>query len=73
MVGCHHQLNGHAFEQTLGENEGHGRLWRAAVHGIAKSQTDLATAQQAPCGPEIPPLTSPHPQHTHTQCLVNVE
>ena len=26
MVGWHHQLNGHEFEQTLGDNEGQGRL-----------------------------------------------
>ena len=26
MVGWHHQLNGHEFEPTLGENEGQGSL-----------------------------------------------
>ena len=26
MVGWHHQLNGHEFEQTLGEGEGQGSL-----------------------------------------------
>ena len=26
MVGCHHQLNGHEFEQTLGDSEGQGNL-----------------------------------------------
>ena len=26
MVGWHHQLNGHKFEQILGDNEGQGRL-----------------------------------------------
>ena len=26
MVGWHHQLNGHEFEQALGEGEGQGRL-----------------------------------------------
>ena len=26
MVGWHHQLNGHEFEQTPGENEGQGSL-----------------------------------------------
>ena len=25
-VGWHHQLNGHEFEQTLGNSEGQGRL-----------------------------------------------
>ena len=41
MVGWHHQLNGHEFEQTLGDGEGQGSL-RAAVHGVAKSQTQLS-------------------------------
>ena len=26
MVGWHHQLNEHEFEQTLGDNEGQGSL-----------------------------------------------
>ena len=26
MVGWHHRLNGHEFEQTLGDSEGQGRL-----------------------------------------------
>ena len=26
MVGCHHWLNGHEFEQTLGDSEGQGSL-----------------------------------------------
>ena len=26
MVGCHHQLNGHEFEQTAGDSEGQGTL-----------------------------------------------
>ena len=32
------QLNGHEFEQTLGDSEGR-KAWHAAVHGVAKSQT----------------------------------
>ena len=39
MVGWHHQLNGHEFEQTLGESEGQGSL---VVQGVAKSQTRLS-------------------------------
>ena len=34
MVGWHHQLNGHEFEQTLGD----GKDWHAAVHEVIKSQ-----------------------------------
>ena len=26
MAGWHHQLDGHEFEQTLGNSEGHGSL-----------------------------------------------
>ena len=40
MVGRHHQLNGHEFEQAPGYGEGQGSL--AAVHGVAKSQTGLS-------------------------------
>ena len=35
MVGWHHQLTGHEFEQALGD----GEAWCAAVHGVAKSWT----------------------------------
>ena len=45
MVGWHHRLNGHGFGWTLGggDDQGgrddQGGLVRAAVHGVAKSQT----------------------------------
>ena len=38
MVGCHHQLNEHEFEQALGNGDGQ-KAWCAAVHGVTKSQT----------------------------------
>ena len=41
MVGWHHQLNGHEFEQTLGDGEEQGSL-TSAVHGVAKSWTQLS-------------------------------
>ena len=37
MVGWHHQLDGHEFEQAPGVGDGQGGL--AAVHGVAKSRT----------------------------------
>ena len=40
MVGWHHRLNGHEFEQAPGDGEGQGgKPGNAAVHGVAKSQT----------------------------------
>ena len=42
MVGRHHWLNGHGFEQTLGDTEGQGKDWRAAVHEVTKSWTQLS-------------------------------
>ena len=41
MVGWHHQLNGHEFEQTPGDSEGQGSL-AATAHGVTKSQTWLS-------------------------------
>ena len=41
MVGWHHQLNGHEFEQPPGVGDGQGSL-AAADHGVAKSQTQLS-------------------------------
>ena len=34
MVGWHHQLDGHEFEQALGVGDGQG----VAVHGVPKSR-----------------------------------
>ena len=42
MVGWHHRLDGLEFEQSLGVGD-EQEAWRAAVHGIAKSQTWLSS------------------------------
>ena len=44
MVGWHHQLNEHEFEQGLGDSEGQGSLLSMdpGVHGVAMSQTLLS-------------------------------
>ena len=41
MFGWHHRLNGHEFEQAL-EAVMDREAWHAAVHGVAKSQTQLS-------------------------------
>ena len=40
MVGWHHRLNGHEFEQIPGDGEGR-EAWCDTVKGVAKSQTQL--------------------------------
>ena len=41
MTGWHQGLSGRELEQTPGDGEGQ-EAWRAAVHGAAKSQTQLS-------------------------------
>ena len=41
MVGWHHWLSQHEFEQAPGISEGQ-ETWHAAVHGVTKSQTWLS-------------------------------
>ena len=41
ILGCHHRLDGHEFEQALGVDDGQVGLV-AAISGVAKSQTRLS-------------------------------
>ena len=41
MVGWHHQLDGHEFEQALGVGDGQVSL-ASVVHGVARSWTRLS-------------------------------
>ena len=41
MVGWHHQLKVHEFEQTSGDVKDR-KAWLAAAHGVANSQTRLS-------------------------------
>ena len=41
MVGWHHRLQGHEFEKALGDVKDR-EDWSAAVHGVAKSHTQLS-------------------------------
>ena len=54
MVGWHHRLNGHEFEQTLGDSEGQGSLVCCRPWGLKESDT---TEQ----------LNNHHPLYTHNQ------
>ena len=44
MIGWHHQLNPHEFEQALKVDDGQELQdsWCDAVHGVAESQTRLS-------------------------------
>ena len=39
IVGWHHQLNGHGFEQTLGDSEGQGSLAYCSPWDCRESDT----------------------------------
>ena len=43
IAGWRHQLNGHEFEQALGDGEGQGSL-AFCFHGIAMSNTQLSNS-----------------------------
>ena len=45
MVGWHHQLNGHEFEQTSGDSEGQGSLASYSPWGH-RAELDLVTERQ---------------------------
>ena len=46
MVGWHHPLNRHEFEQTLGDGEGQGSLACCSLWG-RRVRHDLATKKQS--------------------------
>ena len=41
MVGRHHRLDGHEFEQAPGGGDDR-EAWRVAVHGVAKSRAQMS-------------------------------
>ena len=46
MVGWHHQLTGHEFEQALGDGEGQGSLACWSPWESQRVERELATKQQ---------------------------
>ena len=50
MVGWHHQLDGHEFEQALGAGDGQGGLVCCSPWGSQRAGHDLATEQQGKKG-----------------------
>ena len=46
IVGWHHWLDGHEFEQTLGDSERHGRLACCSLTRSQRGRHDLVTEQQ---------------------------
>ena len=49
MVGCHHRLDGHEFEQAPGTDDGQGRLECCSPWGCRVGQ-ELATELNLVCG-----------------------
>ena len=46
MVGWHHWLDGHEFEQAPGVGDGQ-ETWHAAIQGIAKSPTQMSNCTES--------------------------
>ena len=62
MVGWHHQLNGHEFEQTLGDSEGQGSL--ACCSPWGGKESDM-TERLRNSNPRETPSKTEHPHLIH--------
>ena len=60
MVGWHHRLNGHEFEQTLGESEGQGSLARCSPSQGRDNQPALPASEASLRLTERPAWVCPH-------------
>ena len=73
MVGWHHHLNAHVFEQTW-ERVKDSKAWCAVVHGVAKSWTQLsdwiATRSTKPIHPRLTVSDEIQIKHGSCVCLV---
>ena len=52
MVGWHHPLNGHEFEQTLGNGEGQGKPGVLQSMGLQRVGHNQVTEQECPISTE---------------------
>ena len=59
MVGWHHQLNGHEFEQALGDSDGQGSLQAYRSPWSSKVGHDRNTSQQHQRQPQNKDLPRP--------------
>ena len=54
MVGWHHRLNGHEFEQTLGEGDGQGGLGCCSPWGLKElDMTERLNDNNVACEVEV--------------------
>ena len=61
MVGWHHWLHRHAFEQNLSDSEGQGRLECCSPWNRKEGRHKLVTEQQKKPSPPFPLPQSPKP------------
>ena len=65
MVGWHHRLNGHEFEQTLGDSEGHGGLVCCSLWGHKElDMTEQLNDEDDSCGSPKSSLPSEEQEDT---------
>ena len=67
MVGWHHQLSGHEFEQILGDGEGQGSLEGCSLWGCKESDT----AEQQSNNHKRKPMSS-QPLHDSLQVVQTI-
>ena len=72
MVGWHHQLNGHEFEQALGDGEGQGSQvccspWghKEFRHNLVTEQRNYIFTKEMKSGKKIPPPHNIKPLHAY--------
>ena len=67
MVGWHHQLKGHEFEQPLVDSERHGNLAFCDPWGCKKpDRAQVNDKQHSP--PNSPPIQMPHNVEQNSMC-----